>query len=145
MNKILYIARKSKGFTEAQLAQVLGMSETEYNELECELRQMPLDIALKAAKLFNLTPDYFLVSEKQSAKLRAYAAKEALELLSSPDLENVPAQLGARFIALGTRALVLQEELNAALHENHVLRRENEVLRQLNADLRPQQEDNSNS
>jgi transcriptional regulator with XRE-family HTH domain len=138
MNKNLYIARKAKGLTEAQLAQVLRLSEAEYFEIECELQQMPLETALRASKLFNLTPDYFLASEKRSAQLRASAAGEALKILETASLEGVPAQLGARFIAMGTRALMLQEELNAALHENCVLRQENDAIRNLYAALKPE-------
>jgi transcriptional regulator with XRE-family HTH domain len=136
MNKNLYIARKAKGFTEAQLAQVLGLSEAEYCELECELQQMSLDTALRASKLFNLTPDYFLASEKRSAQVRASVAGEALKILETANLEAAPAQLGARFIAMGTRALMLQEELNAALHENRVLRQENEAISNLYAQIK---------
>jgi transcriptional regulator with XRE-family HTH domain len=138
MNKNLYIARKAKGFTEAQLAQVLGLSETEYRELECELRQMPLSVMLKASKLFNLTPDYFLASDKRGAQLRASAAGEALKILETSNIESAPVQLGARIIAMGTRALLLQEELNAALHENHILRQENNAIRKLYAGLKPE-------
>jgi transcriptional regulator with XRE-family HTH domain len=138
MNKNLYIARKAKGFTEAQLAQVLGLSEAEYCELECELTQIPIETALRASKLFNLTPDYFLASEKRSSQLRASAAEETLKILETANLEAAPAQLGARFIAMGTRALMLQEELNAALHENRVLQQENEAMRKLYATTKPE-------
>lgn len=141
MNKNLYIARKAKGFTEAQLAQELGLSETEYRELECELRQMPLAVMLKASKLFNLTADYFLASEQRSAQLRAGAAAEALKILETSNIESAPAQLGARIIAMGTRALILQEELNAALHENCVLKQENEAIKTLYALLKSSSED----
>jgi transcriptional regulator with XRE-family HTH domain len=137
MNKNLYIARKAKGFTVAQLAQVLGMSDIEYHEVEYELQQMPLDVALRASKLFNLTPDYFLASEKRSAQLRASVAGEALKILETANLDSAPAQLGARIIAMGTRALMLQEELNAALHENRILRQENEAIRKLYPTIKP--------
>jgi plasmid maintenance system antidote protein VapI len=145
MNKNLYIAQKAKGFTEAQLAQVLGLSETEYCELEWELQQMPLDTALRVSKHFNLTPDYFLASEKRSAQLRASAAGEALKILETANLESAPAQLGARIIAMGTRALMLQEELNSALHENHVLRQENEAIRKLYATIKPEHKESSHT
>ena len=61
----------------------------EYYELECEFRPMTLAVMLRAGKLFKLTPDYFLASEKRSTQLRASAAGEALKILETANLESV--------------------------------------------------------
>ena len=53
--------RNEAGFTQKEMADKLGISESYYNHLENGNRRMPLDIALSIASILNKSPnDIFL-------------------------------------------------------------------------------------
>lgn len=60
MNRILYVARKAKGFTELQVAKALQIEENAYIEMEHSLAYVSADIALRFAKIFDIDPELFI-------------------------------------------------------------------------------------
>ena len=53
MNRLLYVARKAKGLTDAQVAKVLQIEEREYKELEHSIADVTAKQALMLAKLYD--------------------------------------------------------------------------------------------
>ena len=69
MNRILYVGRKAKGMTEAQMAKVLQIDERDYIEMEHSLSDVTAPQALKLAKLFDIDPEIFIYAEGKDVRL----------------------------------------------------------------------------
>ena len=131
MNSVLYIARKAKGLTEEQLARLLNMDEKTYVELENEVRLLDKDTCFKLRKIFDIPADYFYISIKREATLRANTMKDVLSLLKLPGAGLLPPEIHVKMVAMGTEALIAHQELYAAYHEIDILKRENVAIRDL--------------
>ena len=52
--------REDNDLTQAQVAEYLNMKQPQYNRYERELRDIPSDILIALAKLYNTSTDYIL-------------------------------------------------------------------------------------
>jgi len=136
MNKVLYVARKAKGFTEKQVAKALQIEESAYRELEASLTDVTATIALRAAKLFDIDAELFIYTEGREQRLVKFAMDEIANFKQSGILNDLPPQHLFHIVNLGNTALSLQVELNHCVFRQYELERDNEALRQLNAELK---------
>lgn len=56
-------ARKNKGMTQKEVADVLGVGQSTYKNYECGVREPNGDTIVALANLFNVTTDYLLGRE----------------------------------------------------------------------------------
>ena len=136
MNKVLYVGRKAKGFSEMQIAKVLQIEEQEYIELEHSLRDVSAQLALKLAKLFDIDAEIFIYTDGQDVRLLKYATDEISGYMQSGVLSNPPPQYLSQIIALGNTALRLAADLNHAVYKQYELEQDNRALRKLNTALK---------
>ena len=136
MNKILYVARKAKGFTENQVARALQMQDMEYKELEASLTNVTADIALRVSKLYDIDAELFIYTEGREQSLIKFAMDEIANFKKSGLLKDLPAEQLFHLVSLGNTALALQVELNHCLYRRYELERDNEAIRQLNTELK---------
>ena len=52
--------REDHDFTQAQVAEYLSMKQPQYNRYERGLRDIPSDVLIALAKLYNTSTDYIL-------------------------------------------------------------------------------------
>lgn len=52
--------REDKDLSQNEVANYLGMKQPQYNRYERGLRDLPTDILIKLAKLYNTSADYIL-------------------------------------------------------------------------------------
>ena len=52
--------REDKDWTQRQIANMLGITQPQYNRYEQGYRDIPTDILIKLAELFNTSTDYIL-------------------------------------------------------------------------------------
>ena len=135
MNKVLYVGRKAKGFSEMQIAKVLQIEEQEYIELEHSLKDVNAQLALKLAKLFDIDAEIFIYTDGHDVRLLKYATDEISRYMQSGTLNN-PQQYLSQIIALGNNALRLAADLNHAVYKQYELEQDNQALRKLNAALK---------
>jgi len=131
MNKILYVARKAKGYKEAQLAKILQIEETAYKEMECSLAHVSAQHALKLGNLFNVEPEYFLANESRGPALVNTFMDGVTSILKDKSMEPIPPGVYAIIINLCNKGLILQVELNSALFKQRELEKDNESIREL--------------
>lgn len=62
MNKLLEL-RKQNGYTQAYLAQKLKIAPNTYNQYENNKRQIPDEIKIALANIFNVSVDYLIGRE----------------------------------------------------------------------------------
>jgi transcriptional regulator with XRE-family HTH domain len=136
MNKILYVARKAKGYTENQVAKALQMEEMAYKELEASLTNVTADIALKVSKLYDIDAELFIYTEGREQSLIKFAMDEIANFEKSGILKELPPQQLFHLVSLGNTALALQVELNHCLYRQYELERDNDAIRQLNEELK---------
>ncbi len=141
MNKILYVARKAKGFTQEQVAKALQMEEMAYKEMEASLADVTADIALRVSKLYNIDAELFIYTEGREHSLIKFAMDEISNFKKSGVLKELPPQQLFHIVSLGNTALALQAELNHCLFRQYELERDNEAIRQINAELKNKLED----
>lgn len=111
MNKILYVARKARGLTEVQLANILQIEESAYKEFEYSINDIPTDMALRLGKLFDIEPDIFLFNEGRSTRLVKIAMDEVTTILQNCSNGKIEPGSYLNVISLGNKALMLQENL----------------------------------
>ena len=59
--------REDHDLSQRQVAEYLGMKQPQYNRYERGLRDVPTDVLIKLAKLYNTTTDYILgISNEQN-------------------------------------------------------------------------------
>jgi len=138
MNKILYVARKAKGFKEAQLAKLLQIDETVYQEMECSLSDVSAQQAIKLGNLFNVEPEYFLANESRGPALINTFMDGVTTILKDKSMEPIPPAVYAIIINLCNKGLLLQVELNSALFRQREMEKDNEAIRELYSKLKEQ-------
>lgn len=82
MNRILKTARIVKGISTTELAALLGVSNNEYIELECQVRRMTAKLAQSLALHFSLPVYYFVGEEPLDVKERIEILKRQLSISS---------------------------------------------------------------
>lgn len=76
--------RNTRNFTQAQVAKIIGVTQSTYNYYEKEKTQPDFDILIKIADLYNVSIDYLLGREFGSDLELGYLStekKEAVKLL----------------------------------------------------------------
>jgi transcriptional regulator with XRE-family HTH domain len=136
MNRILYVGRKAKGMTEAQMAKVLQIDERAYIEMEHSLSDVTAPQALKLAKLFDIDPEIFIYAEGKEVRLVKYAANEISNYLKDGLLDGMSPQSLFSITGIGNTTLTLAAQLNEAVYRQYELEKDNQALRKLNADLK---------
>lgn len=76
----LLIARKAKGMTQEEVADLLGVHRTTYNRYEKGLRAPDLETVTKLAELFEVTTDYLLGNK---LGIRAHEKTPRIPLIGS--------------------------------------------------------------
>jgi len=56
--------REEKGFSQKQLSQIIGMSQTGYSKYETGENDIPTAILIKLAEIYNVTVGYLLETEE---------------------------------------------------------------------------------
>lgn len=139
MNRILYVARKAKGLTEKQVAEVLKIDESEYLEFECDIKTVSLDIRNKLEEFYDIHPSYFSLYDAFDVEERTCALKKYKEDLSSMVNLDIPAKIYIDIIKLGLESLLVHDELKVSFLRQLELEKENSVLRKLYDELRQSQ------
>jgi transcriptional regulator with XRE-family HTH domain len=121
INKILYVARKAKGFSQLQLAKLMQMDETAYQELEYSLDDISGEQAKKLSKLFDVEPEHFLFNERQVTRVLKVAMDEVTAILEATKNDLLPPANYFSMIKLGNKALMLQAELNHEMYRRYQL------------------------
>jgi transcriptional regulator with XRE-family HTH domain len=134
MNKVLYVARKVKGLTEVQIAQVLKIEEQEYIKMERSVTEVSAPQALQLAKLFDLDAELFLHAEGRDVRLLKYASDQISGFMKSGYIDTLPPQYVVQIVSLGNAALRLAADLNHAIYRQYELEQDNEALRKLIAE-----------
>lgn len=52
--------REDNDYTQAFIAEYLGVKQNTYSQYECEKREIPIALLVKLAKLYNTSVDYIL-------------------------------------------------------------------------------------
>ena len=140
MNRLLYVARKAKGLTEAQIAKVLQIEESEYKELEHSISDVTAKQALQLAKLYEIDAEQFIYTEGGKERLLKYAMDEISRYKQNGMLENLPPSYYFNIVSLDNTALTLQAELNHSTYRQYELEQDNQALRLLYAELKEKYE-----
>lgn len=133
MNKIAFTARIVKEFTEKDVADVLGIEESVYKELELEIINMTYEIAQKLESLYNLPAEYFLIYDYNNIKDSINALEKQKEIIAGSDIQNIsiPAQTHIAMAKMGLNALIAKQEQILLVRQNQELEKENTALREL--------------
>jgi transcriptional regulator with XRE-family HTH domain len=131
MNKILFVARKAKGFTEKEVARELGVEESEYLELECNFKRLPIDMLDKLEELYDIPIEYFLLYDLFDVEERIDALRQYKLALSRGGEQKFTASTHFGIAKMGIEGLIAYEHLKVSLLKQAELERENLVLRQL--------------
>ena len=62
--------RDEKDLTQTEIAKMLGMSQTGYSKYETGENDIPTDVLIKLAKLYNTSIDYLLGQTDNRKKLK---------------------------------------------------------------------------
>ncbi|HEY2580523.1 MAG TPA: helix-turn-helix transcriptional regulator [Mucilaginibacter sp.] len=135
MNRLLYVARKAKGWSVGQLAKVLEITEEDYNGLEHSLSDLSPKQALKLAKFYEIEPELFLYNDGRDKRLISFAMEEVSKIVNDLNSDGISQPLYFRVVTLGNTALTLQVELGHALYRQYELEKDNEAIRKLNKQL----------
>lgn len=105
MNKTLYVARKSKGLTESEVAKALDIEENEYKELEYGIKRMTSEPAEKLGELFNIDPDYFMAYEYGNLQDLKDVLEKHRDLLNAPEYKECEEGDGKVHLAIARMGL----------------------------------------
>ncbi|AMR32730.1 hypothetical protein A0256_15510 [Mucilaginibacter sp. PAMC 26640] len=136
MNKVLYVGRKAKGLSTAQIAKVLQIEEKEYVEIENSVTDLTAQQSLKLSKLFDIDPEIFIYTEGREPRLIKYAADEISGYLKDGLLDGLSPQHLLSLTRMVNTGLSLSVQLNHALYQQYELEQDNKALRWLNAELK---------
>jgi transcriptional regulator with XRE-family HTH domain len=136
MNRLLYVARKAKGLTGAQLAKVLQIEESDYIELEHSIADVTAKQALLLAKLYDIDAEQFIYTEGRKERLVKYAMDEIKRYDKEALLANIPPQYYQNIVRLGNDLLSLHADYSHALYRHYELENDNEALKKINAELK---------
>lgn len=90
-NNNLYKARKERGKTQAEIAQVLDMNVTVYSRYERGDRDIPLSVAARMAKLLNVSIDYIAGYSKST---KGIGIDEENEQLTKTIIDPITSNVG---------------------------------------------------
>jgi DNA-binding XRE family transcriptional regulator len=136
MNRILYVGRKAKGLTEAQIAKVLQIEEHEYVELEHSLTDVTAQQALKLSKLFSIDAEIFIYTEGRETRLIKYAADEISGYMKNGLLDGMSPKELFGITSMANTALSLSVQLSHSVYQQYELEKDNTALRGLIAELK---------
>lgn len=136
MNRILYVARKAKGLTEKQVAEILKIEESEYLEFECNLKRLRSEIIDKLEELYNIHPSFLMMYDAFDNREHVDGLEECKVSLTIPEVEGLSAIQCVRVAKIGMEALIFLEKLKAGQLKQIELERENLVLRELYNNLK---------
>ena len=139
MNRILYVARKAKGLTEKQVAEVLKIEESEYMEYECNLKKLSSEIIDKLEELYNIHPSYLMMYDAFDSQEIVDGLEECKVSLTMPEVDGLSAIQCVRVSKMGMEALIFCEKLKVSRLKQLDLEKENSVLRKLYDELRQSQ------
>ena len=136
MNRLLYVARKAKGFTLAQVAKVLQVEESEYIELEHSITDVTAKQALILAKVYDIDAEQFIYTEGVKERLIKYAMDEISTFQKNGLLDSMSPNQYFHTVSLANTALTLQAELSHSIFRQYELEQDNKALRQLYNDIK---------
>ena len=82
-------ARESKGYTQDQVADFLGVSRPTYTRYEQGTRECSHETLLKLADFFNVTTDYLLGREEKSSTIAAHRTDNPTDDLPKEALDKI--------------------------------------------------------
>ena len=127
----MFAARKAKGLTEKETADVIKISEKEYKELEYNLKTISLNMAKRFEALYDIPADYFMVSCTADIQELVSVLGAHKSMLSTPGLAQVPAGTHIAVARMGIDLVIAEQNTRALLVEQLHLQRENKALREL--------------
>jgi transcriptional regulator with XRE-family HTH domain len=137
MNRLLYVARKAKGFSLVQMAKVLKITEDDYKALEHSVTDLTAGQGFVLAKLFDIDTEMFLYNDGKDKRMLQYAMEELTKIVRDAGSVQSP-DAYFRVVTLGNTALTMCVELNHALYKQHELELDNKALREINNNLHTQ-------
>jgi len=140
MNRLLYVARKAKGLTEAQVAKVLQIEESEYTELEHSIVDVTAKQAVLLATVYDIDAEQFIYTEGGQERVLKYAMDEISKFKQNGYLESLPPNYYFNIVSLGNTALTLQAELSHSIFRQYELEQDNQALRLLYKELKEKHE-----
>ncbi len=116
MNKILVTARKARGVPEDELAEVLGLTLTQYKQLEMQKLEVTPDLAHTLATYFSLPPFYFTANNKSFdvQKRIGYLQKQVANF-NDPKHQNVPPNAPLCLVTTVLELIISKEQLADSL------------------------------
>lgn len=136
MNKILFVTRKVKGYTEKQMAALLEILEDEYVELEHSFKSLTVEQAYKLSKVFDVPAELYIYAEGDLEKFDEHVSIELSQIIAANSFQSFPPDTFFKIIALGNSALKAVVDWKKIRQENFVLQSDNKALRQLNEGLK---------
>ena len=127
----MFAARKVKGLTEKETADVIKISEKEYNELEYNLKTISADMAKRFEVFYDIPADYFMIPSAVDIQELVTVLEAHKSMLSTPGLEQVTAGTHIAVARMGIDLVIAEQNIRALLVEQVGLRRENKALREL--------------
>ena len=70
--KRLVLLRRQAGLTQAQIAEIAGLADRTYADIERGTTSMRLDTLLRICRALHITPDEILTSEPKESIVRGY-------------------------------------------------------------------------
>lgn len=110
--------RKAAGYSQAKTAELLGISDTAFQNYEYGTRDVPGDVVAKMADLFNTSSDYILMATDNPSRIDYYvmkldpekvegyadvpvygsiAAGTPIEMIPVDEFHQIPAAMHARY------------------------------------------------
>ncbi len=86
-NKLLAI-RKRMGLTQAEVAEIAGLSDRTYADIERGSTNMRVETVLRICEALHITPDEILTEDNASATQRQIALFERLDACNPKDRET---------------------------------------------------------
>lgn len=88
--KTLIQLRESKGLSQYEVAEKLGIKRARYNSWENEIAKPRHDMLHKLAEFYNVSPDYLLGYEKEKEAVPSWATtkdkRDLKKMLEDPDV-----------------------------------------------------------
>jgi transcriptional regulator with XRE-family HTH domain len=136
MNKILFVSRKVKDYTEKQMADLLGISEDNYLEIEHSLKSLNVEQAYKLAKVFDVPAELYIYAEGDLERFEENVSTELTQMIADQSFQRFPPEAYFKMITLGNSALKAVVDWKRIKQENCMLQSDNKALRHLNEELR---------
>lgn len=131
MNRIVFVARKAKGLTTKDVADVLTMPDNEYLELENSIRKITLEEACRLGDFYHIPHEMILAADPSRTKKYQQMIETYKETLYRPDIRNFYSEADIKFAQMAVEALRANDELYTLLTDHITLKQDHDALKEL--------------